>query len=429
MALHLSGLEVIRGNVIFTAIPERFEVCPGCYIVVRDGRVEGVYSERPEHCRDVSLTDCGDRLIIPGFVDLHLHAPQFLQCGIGLDRELLDWLEQYTFPGENRVADPAYARLLYSRVARDLLYNGTLRCSILGSVHRKSTALLFESLVERGIAAFVGKVNMDRNCPDYLREETANSLQETEALIQTYTSHPLVKPIITPRFAPTSSPGLLKGLGKLAARYNLPVQSHLSETRDEVQWVKNLFPCEANYASVYYRYGLLGQTPTLMAHGIYLEAEEIEMLRDNEVRVVHCPDSNINLSSGIMPARRYLKAGLSLGLGTDIGAGHTLFMPQAMIRTVQLSKLHELQVPEDKALSMSEAFYMGTKGGGAFFGQVGSFEPGYAFDALVVEDDPFFRANLSPLERLQRFVSSGDPSMIVARYVEGKKREAVDFPG
>jgi len=186
-------------------------------------------------------------------------------------------------------------------------------------------------------------------------------LQETEELIIKYKDHPLVKPILTPRFAPTSSEELLKGLGYLAKKYNVPVQSHLSENTQEVKWVKELFPSLATYADVYFHYGLLGQTPTLMAHAIHLEERELKLIENNEVWLVHCPESNINLSSGIMPIRELLEMNIKLGLGSDIGAGHNVAMYRVIVRAIQLSKIRNFFEPEIKPLTTAEAFYLGTK--------------------------------------------------------------------
>jgi len=197
---------------------------------------------------------------------------------------------------------------------------------------------------------------MDRNCPDFLCEATDASLQATEELIIKYGNHSLVKPILTPRFAPTSSEKLLDALGRLAKEYNLPVQSHLSENRSEVEWVKDIFPSYPTYSDVYLDFGLFGQTPTLMAHGIYLTDRELGLIKDNDVMLVHCPDSNINLASGIMPVRKFLDSGIRIGLGSDVGAGHTLAISQAIIRAIQLSKILKVFDPQLRPLTIAEAF-------------------------------------------------------------------------
>lgn len=417
----MKEIQIFKGNIIFTPTPEEIKICAKSYVVVKNGIVEGIYEKLPEECQTESVKDFGERLILPGFVDLHVHAPQFYQCGVGLDKELIDWLNDYTFSMESRFSDLEYAWEAHSLFTDELIRQGTVRACIFSTIHKESTGLLFEILMEKGIGAFVGKVNMDRNCPGFLKEETEISIQSTEELIVKYGGHSLVKPILTPRFAPTSSVKLLEEIGRLASQYNLPVQSHLSENRSEVKWVSELFPSCPTYADVYLNYGLFGQTPTLMAHGIYLTDRELELIKDNDVMLVHCPESNINIASGIMPVRNWLQKGIRIGLGSDVGAGHTLSMSNAVVRAIQLSKLLKVFDPHVRPLTTAEAFYMATKGGGSFFGKVGSFEKGYSFDAIVIEDDPGITRHLSLAEQFQRFLYAGDACNIIARFVEGRQ--------
>ena len=413
--------QIFKGNVIFTPTPEEIKICAKSYIIVRNGIVEGIYDKLPEVYRREKVKDYDECLILPGFVDLHVHAPQFYQCGIGLDKELIGWLNDHTFPLENRFSDPVFAWEAYSQFVNELIRQGTVRSCIFATIHKESTGLLFEILMEKGIGAFVGKINMDRNCADFLKEETETSILETEELIVKYGNHPLVKPILTPRFAPTSSDKLLSAIGELAKKYNLPVQSHLSENRSEVKWISELFPFHSTYSDVYLDFGLFGQTPTLMAHGIHLTDRELGLIKDNNVMLVHCPESNINISSGIMPVRKWLQKGIRIGLGSDVGAGHTLAMSKAVVRAIQLSKIMKVFDPQVRPLNTAEAFYMATRGGGSFFGKVGSFEKGYSFDAIVIEDDPDITRNLSLEERFQRYLYTGDDRSIIARFVAGRQ--------
>lgn len=412
---------VLKGNIAFSVSPEEIKFYLNSFISVDNGRVEGIYQELPEGLKGVAVYDYGDNLIIPGFIDLHVHASQFYQRGIGMDMELIDWLENYTFKEESRFVDLAYADKVYTHFVDELVRQGTLRASIFATVHKKATELLFEILSKKGLGAFVGKVNMNRNCSALLSEDTETSISDTEELIIKYKDHPLVKPILTPRFVPTCSGILLEKLGSLAVKYNVPVQSHLSENRDEVKWVKELHPDIKNYSNVYYQKGLFGQTPTLMAHCIYLEEEAIELMRKNNVVAVHCPESNLNLASGIMAARKMLEKGIKVGLGSDVGGGHNLAMTKAIVRAIQLSKMVKVIEPEIKPLTIMEAFYMATKGGGSFFGKVGSFETGYFFDAIVIDDTSLGGLGLSLTERLQRFIYIGDDRNIAARFVNGRQ--------
>lgn len=412
---------ILKGNIIFTKIPDRFEVYKNSYIISINGKVEGIYSILPEKYTNYTVKDYGNRLIIPGFVDLHLHASQFLQCGMGMTKQLLDWLNDYTFDLERQFQDIEFAKKAYTLFADKLIANGTTRACIFASSSTKGTEILFEILKTKGIGAYVGKVNMDRNAPDFIIETTEESITGTKYLIEKYKDEKLVKPIITPRFAPTSTNQLLKKLSKLAKAYNLPVQSHLSENIDEINWVQQLFPNSKKYSYVYDKHHLFGQLPTVMAHAIYLDEDEINMIKRNKVTLAHCPDSNVNLRSGIMPLRKYLNMGLQIGLGSDIGGGHKIALNEAIVRAIQLSKLLNMDKPEYKPLSVSEGFYLGTKGGGQFFGKIGSFEKGYCFDALVIEDDTLIADRYNLEDRLERFLYIGDDRNICARYVEGNK--------
>lgn len=410
---------IVKGHIVFTRISKQFEVYSNSFLVAIDGKVQGIYPQLPEEYSAVQYKDYGNKLIIPGFVDLHLHAAQYLQCGAGMTKQLLEWLEDYTFGLENDFNDPDFAKAAYTAFTDKLVACGTLRSCIFASSSTRGTDILFEVLQEKGVGAYVGKVNMDRNCPAPLQETTEKSLADTKYLIEKHQNHPLVKPIITPRFAPTCTGELLHGLGELALQYNIPVQSHLSENLDEIKWVRELFKDAKNYSDVYYNNNLYGQTKTLMAHAIYLNDDEKKRALAMKPFLVHCPDSNLNVRSGIMPVREYLDMGLSVGLGSDIAGGHKIGLNEAMVRAIQLSKLINLQDDKQHPLTMSEAFFLGTKGGGKFFGNTGSFEKGFSFDALVIEDEPLVAKRYSVQDRLEKFIYTGDDRNIVARYVEG----------
>ena len=416
----MSKVLIIKGHFIFTKTTENFEVYKDSFLVSIDGRVEGIYQSIPEKYKGSRFQDYGNKLIIPAFVDLHLHAAQFLQCGIGMTKQLLDWLEDYTFDLEKEFCNEDFARKAYTAFADKLVASGTLRSCIFASSSTPGTEVLFEVLKDKGISAYVGKVNMDRNAPNSITESTEVSLHGTEYLIKKYRDEQLVKPIITPRFAPTCTEELLQGLGTLALKYDIPVQSHLSENTDEVKWVQRLFPEAENYSDVYYKNNLFGQTKTLMAHAIHLSTAEKDRSLQMGPFLVHCPDSNLNVRSGIMPVREYLNMGLKIGLGSDIAGGHKIGLNETMVRAIQLSKLINLNTPELSPLTIAEVFHMGTKSGGSFFGKTGSFEKGYLFDALVIEDEPMIAERYCLRDRLEKFIYTGDDRNIVARYVEGK---------
>ncbi len=419
--MNKKDLIILKGTFLHTPSAASFTCHKEHYLVARQGRIVSLTPELPEKYAGAPITDYSGNLLIPGFVDLHTHAAQFRQRGLGLDLPLLPWLETYTFPEEQRFSATAYAKEIYDAFAAELLHQGTTRVVTWATIHEESARLLCHALEKYGLSAYVGKVSMDCNCPEYLREETAQALKSAEAFLSAYAKGSLVRGIVTPRFAPTCSRELLQGLGQLAARYQLPVQSHLSENKEEIAWVNQLFPERAGYHDVYDYYGLFGQQPTLMAHCVHLSEAALERMREKQVFAVHCPDSNLNLGSGIMPARRLLNANVPVGLGSDVGAGHTFSMPQAIVRAVQLSKLSFLQDASQNPLTLSESFYLATKGGGRFFGQVGSFEEGYELDALALQPAKHLQT-ASPVEQLQHFLYTQNASAITTRYIAGKRR-------
>jgi len=430
----VNNIKIIKGNIIFTPSFGQLKISENSFIVVVGKKVKGIYDRDglPAEYQSISVIDYGDALIIPGFVDLHSHAPQFVNRGLGLDVELLPWLERYTFPAEAKYKEITYAEAVYKQVVRELWKWGTTRVVLFGTIHKEATAKLMELLAIGGLGGYVGKVNMDRNSPPILIETTQQSLADTEEFIKnTIDKYELVKPIITPRFALSCTPELMRGIGKLAKKYNLPVQSHLSENTDEVAVVKKLHPECPNYASVYDKFGLFGQQPTIMAHCIYNDDVEIELMARNKVYVAHCPYSNINLSSGVASIRKLIEKGVAVGLGSDISGGHEVSMAKVLAMAVQVSKLKWLETGKQEGfLTIAEGLYLATKGGGSFFGKVGSFEEGYEFDALVIDDvcsedsDP---SQYSVEERLSRFIYIGDDKNIITRYVAGNKNEQPQF--
>lgn len=414
-------MQIYKAHVLFTPDRTRFEVIENGYLAVDEGMVVGVYNSLPASLQDVPVRDFGDKLLIPAMNDMHVHAPQYRNQGIAMDLELLPWLENYTFPEESKFSDTAYAERMYRRFVRDLWRFGTMRTVAFATVHKDSTRLLMQLFKEAGMSARVGKVDMNRNCPEALQESVDESIRNNEALIAEFGEDELVKPIITPRFIPTCTPELLQACGDLARKYKLPVQSHLSENRNEIAWVQELEPESRNYGDAYDRYGLFGTTPTIMAHCVWTAGEELELMRKNQVMVAHCPTSNLNLASGMSPVRVFLNEGVLVGLGSDISGGHDLSIFKMMVYAVQVSKMRYCQDKSLAFLTLPEIFWIATKSAGRFFGKVGSFEPGYEFDALVIDDKELNHDNYSLLHRLERFIYLGDDRHIVHRFCRGKE--------
>ena len=421
--------QVYKAHVIYTKEKDRFEVMENGYVAVdADGRVSGVASNLSSlDCEDAEVTDFGDRLLIPAMNDLHVHAPQYRNQGIAMDLELLPWLQKYTFPEEIKYADLGYAERMYRRFVRDLWRFGTMRACVFATIHTESTLLLMRLFQEAGMGALVGKVAMNRNCPEGLSESVEDMVRGYESIIGELNGA-LVRPIITPRFIPSCTPEMLHACGELAAKYQLPVQSHLSENKDEIALVQLLEKESSCYGDAYDHYGLFGQTPTVMAHCVWTEGEELELMKRRGVMVAHCPTSNFNVASGMAPIRKFLDEGLQVGLGSDISGGHDLSIFRMMVYAIQVSKIHYQRQREQPSsgskarfITLSEAFWLATKSAGSFFGRVGTFEPGYAFDALVIDDSDLNHDHYSLLERLERYIYLGDDRQIMHRFCQGKE--------
>lgn len=420
-------ITIIKGHFICTEKPSEFSVYPNHYLIAEDGIIEGLYDVLPEKYAGVPVHDYGDRMIMPGCVDLHVHAPQYSYRGLGMDMELLEWLETNTFPEESKMKDINYAKKSYSIFVENLRKSATTRACIFATVHREATLLLMDMLENAGLCTMTGKVNMDRNCPDYIREASADvSAKETIQWVEDVLNrhYKNTYPILTPRFTPSCTDELMTKLKEIQTKYDLPLQSHLSENPGEIEWVRELCPTSEYYGDAYAMFGLFGNDcKTVMAHCVYSDEREIRRMKDSGVFIAHCPESNMNISSGIAPVRTYLEEGMHVGLGSDVAGGATENMFTAMAHAIQASKLRwRLADQSLKPLTAPEAFYMATKGGGAFFGKVGSFEPGYELDAVVLDDSRLKHPQELTLDkRFERLIYMADDREIHAKYVRGSQ--------
>ncbi|MDO4582282.1 MAG: amidohydrolase family protein [Bacillota bacterium] len=415
---------VLKGNIIYNQDPQTMAAVENGYIVVENGSCAGLFPELPQRYAALSLYDQGRRLIMPGLYDLHLHAPQYSFAGLGMDMPLLPWLERYAFPIETRYADLDYAESEYGRFVEELRGSFTCRAAIFATRHNEASLLLADKLEQSGLGGYVGRVSMDRMAPPQLAELPQQAAaDERRWLEQMCDGERRFKPIITPRFVPSCTPGLLAALGELAAEYRLPVQSHLSENRDEIELVAELYPNSASYGHVYHQFGLFGgATPTLMAHCVHCAPAEQELMLEQGIYAVHCPQSNTNIMSGAAPVKQMLLRGQRLALGTDIAGGSSLSLFRAVTDAIAVSKLRTVLCdPQTPPLTTAEAYYIGSAGGGSFFGQVGRFAPGYAFDALVIDDSRFDNGHYGIEERWQRALYLSDHRELAAKYVDGRR--------
>ncbi|MDO4506884.1 MAG: amidohydrolase family protein [Spirochaetales bacterium] len=418
---------VLKGDVIFNEDSKTMKSVKGGYLVCEKGKCRGVFEKLPEEFASLEIFDYGNSLIVPGMTDLHVHAPQYTFRGVGMDLELLDWLNKYTFPEETNYFDLDYARNAYSYFAKDLQRGFTTRAVVFSTIHLDATIELMDFLEKSGVITYVGKVNMDRNGVPGLEEKSAEESYEStlQWLTKIQGRYENTKPILTPRFIPSCSDELMKKLGDLSKERKLRIQSHLSENKSEVAWVKELVPDSTSYANAYDKFGAMGsaEVPAIMAHCVYSDEEEIGIIKKHGTYVAHCPSSNMNLTSGIAPVRKFLDAGLNVGLGTDVAAGSSMNMLQEILLCIQASKMYYRLVDQSaKPLSFEEAFYIATEGGGSYFGRVGSFKKDYDFDALILDDSSMYSTrDFSVRERIERACYNDADVRIKAKYVRGKK--------
>lgn len=400
---------------------------------------EEEFAERIAHLPCVHRIPA-DSFFIPGLVDMHTHAPQYRNLGLGLDYELLEWLDKVTFPEErsysqqkdesseehrNRVA------ATYNHMVRHYLRCGTTTCCYFGSLQMEANKMLVEQVALNGQRALIGKTCMDCNSPASYVESTEDSLQGTREFIDFVravdSKLPVtntILPVVTPRFALTCTPTSMQALSAIAHQANVHVQTHMSENKGEIAFAAELFPECKNYAHVYGSVGLLGPK-TFLAHCVHLDPAARQVLAQTDTAIAHCPTSNFALNSGVADVRAMIAAGIRVGLGSDVSGGYGLSMMDAMRQAIIASKARHFQDPSYAPLKVTEAFFLATLGGARALGleeRIGSFQPGKQFDALLVDMTacPVLRHTGESLHQcLQRFVFLGDDRWIASVRVNG----------
>lgn len=414
---------IIKGTIVQSLTLNEVSIIEnGGILLDKEGFVIDVLKTIPIDTKE-EIIDYKDKLIMQSFSDMHLHAPQYPILGIGMDLPLLEWLDKYTFKTEAQFCDPIFARKIYRSLANKLIKNGTTRVSIFGSLHEKSSIILMEEFEKAGITGLVGKVNMDRNSPKELSETTKESIDSTIKFLEEAKKFKNIKPILTPRFTPSCSNELMSWLGKTAKEYDLGVQSHLSESIEEIAWVKKLHPDCSNYYDTYLKYGLWNNK-TLMAHCVHSNEKERKAIKDYGVTIVHCADSNINLCSGICPLRIFLDEGVKVVLGSDIAGGSLLPMYKNIQQTIKTSKVFNIYNGKKmNFLSVNEAYYLATSAPQLYFNKGVGFAKKEKLHAIVVDDSsfPITTKNLSLQERFERAIYLMEEENIIAVYSEGKK--------
>ncbi|WP_076411687.1 guanine deaminase [Shewanella sp. UCD-KL12] len=394
-------------------------------LLITNGRIEwvGEWEEGKDKIPEgVRVRSYPGKIVMPGFVDTHIHYPQSEMVG-AYGEQLLEWLDNYVFPTEVRYKDKDYAKEMSEFFVKQLLRNGTTTALVFGTVHPESVNSLFEVAENINMRMIAGKVMMDRNAPDYLLDTPEISYNQSKELIEKWHKRGRLLYAITPRFAPTSSPEQLDMAGKLKAEFpDTYMHTHLCENKNEIKWVKELFPERASYLDVYHHHGLTGPK-SVFAHSIHLEDCEWDCLKETDSAISFCPTSNLYLGSGLFKLQEAWKRKVKVGVGTDIGAGTTFNIMQTLNEAYKVMQLQEYR------LSAFEAFYLATLGGAKSLSLdhlIGNFEIGKEADFVVIDPcaTPLqqlrFDNSKSLADELFVLITLGDDRSIYRTYVDGR---------
>ena len=398
----------------------------GAVAVGADGRIawRGPAGRLPERFRSLAADDYGGALVLPGFIDAHVHFPQHRMLAAP-GKDLLDWLNRFAFPEERRYASAAHARGAAETFLDRLVQHGTTAAVVFSSVHRTAAEALFAAAHRRGHALVSGKTMMDRNAPEALRDDPASGARDTEALIARWHRRGRLRYAITVRFAVTSTDAQLRAAGALAAAHpDCHVHSHLSESEGEVALVGRLFPWAKDYTDVYDRFGLLGRR-SVFAHGLHLSERECARLHETGSTIVHCPTSNTFLGSGLFDAGRVGRPArpVRIGVATDVGGGTSY----SMLHT--LGEAYKVAMLRGRKPSACCLFHLATRGNAVHLGlddEIGALEPGRWADLVVLDPaaTPVLRARHALSEHLEDTLFAlailGDDRAVRATYVAGR---------
>ncbi len=377
---------------------------------------------------EAKVTDFKDCIILPGFVDTHTHLPQYRAAGIWRG-ELLDWLNNLVYPLEEKFSDPEYAEQQSEIFFRDAISFGTTSIAIFTSVHKEAADIAFKTAWRSGMRTFVGMSLMDSNAPDGLKKSTEQNIEDVKALLKGWHNNDngRLKIMLAPRYAGACSMKLMKKCGEISKSENLLVQTHLAENPNEVEYIKALFPEHSSYTDIYKKAGFLNDR-SIFVHAIYLNDNEIKLLKDAGSRLTHCPTSNRFLQSGIMPLHKLWYKGLDIGLGTDVAGGFSLSMMTEARETIETSKTWNIANRDSifEAITPEEALYLATLGGAKVLGidnVTGNFESGKQADFIVIDGKNFFNevAFQSNAENLLAKILYSHKKRVLKTFVSGKE--------
>jgi guanine deaminase len=391
-------------------------------LLVEQGRVVAVGPAQTQlQGLTVPVEHFPNHLILPGFVDTHIHYPQ-TEMIAAYGEQLLSWLNHYTFPAETKFSDPHHAATVARFFFDELLRNGTTTALVFGTVHPASVEAFFREAQQRNLRMIAGKVLMDRNAPPQLCDSPEQGYRESRQLIERWHGVDRLQYAVTPRFAPTSSDAQLKRAGELLREFpDVYMHTHLAENTDEVAWIKTLFPSARHYLDVYDREGLLGRR-SVFAHGVHLCDEECKRLAEAKSAIAHCPTSNLFLGSGLFDMARMQSFGVRIGLGTDVGGGTSF----SLFRT--LDEAYKIQQLRGNCLDPFQALYLATLGGARTLdleGRIGNFLPGSEADFMVLDlqATPLLRFRLPHCNSLGELLfvlnTLGDDRLVERTYALG----------
>jgi guanine deaminase len=395
-------------------------------IITEQGKIRwfGTWNDAQDHLPiNIEIQHYPEQLIIPGMIDTHIHFPQTEMVG-AYGEQLLSWLNTYTFPTEIQFKDKAYASEIAKFFVNELLKNGTTTALVFCTVHPESVDALFEAAEQHQMRLIAGKVMMDRHAPEALCDSADSSYDDSKALIEKWHGQGRALYAITPRFAPTSTPEQLERAGQLKAEYpDVYVHTHLSENKDEIAWVKDLFPAQKGYLDVYHHYGLTGQR-SVFAHCVHLEDAEWQCMHETDSAIAFCPTSNLFLGSGLFPLNKTWQQQVKVGLGTDVGAGTSF----SLLQTV--NEAYKVQQLQGDKLSAFESLYHATLGGAKALDlddKLGNFNVGKEADFVVLNLKPTALQQLrqsrakSLEDSLFALFTMGDDRNVEATYIYGQK--------
>ncbi len=377
---------------------------------------------RPEDTAGAAVDDYTGKLILPGFVDAHIHYAQ-VDVIASYGTQLLDWLERYTFPAERKFADPEHAAIIASFFFDELLRNGTTTAAIYPTVHKVSVDAVFTAAMTRRMRMLAGKVMMDRNCPDFVRDDVAGAEADNRELIKRWHGKDRLGYALTPRFAPTSTPEQLAMTARLWKEFpDLRMQTHLAENIDEIKWVKDLFPESSSYYDVYARFGLVGNG-SIFGHCVHMSDEDLALMAKAGDAIAFCPTSNLFVGSGLFDLKRARAAGVKVGIGTDVGGGTSYSMLRTLAEAYKVLQLNGIN------LDPMRAFHLATLGGADALGladTIGNFAPGKEADFVVLDlaATPVLARRTSIAETLEErlfaLMTLGDDRSVFATHILGE---------